>query len=254
MAVEYSRVIPFENIPNFRDLGGYETGRGKTIAWRRLFRSGGLLRMTMRDKIRLIKEFHLKTVLDLRTPEEMEKIREVKLLQEIGVTYFNIPFRPDNPNYYRDEMKLYKTSTNMGEFYLRRINPPSFAGKLIQVLEILSEPGYFPALFHCGVGKDRTGMLAALLLNLLGVSDVDIIGDYVLSDVSMKEIRERIINEPQTPAEIKALPDFTWRALPEYMETFLYGLKNEYGSAADYLEKYGAEKILVRRLEKALLV
>jgi protein-tyrosine phosphatase len=254
MMEECPRVITFENIPNFRDLGGYPARGGKMVAQGRLYRSGALLEMTAADKARLKKEICLKTVIDVTTPEEPKKTREIRLLQEIGVKYFNIPFRPDVPNYYQIEMAMYAQNSTMGAVYLERMRHPGFGRKLIGALEMIADPDYLPLVFHCSQGKDRTGILAAMVLSLMGVSNEDIIRDYVLTDISAEEVRNKIVNDPSTREEIRNLPGFTWRAVPESMTAFLAGLQSEYGGAAGYLKLHGADKILVKRLEKALLV
>jgi protein-tyrosine phosphatase len=253
MTEESQRIISFENIVNFRDLGGYAAQSGKKIALRKLYRSGGLLHMSQKDKARLKNEIKLKTVIDLRSPDDVQKLKASRLLEEMGAKYFNVPFRPDVPDYYQKELELCKTTSDMGEIYLYRINHITFARKLINILEIMADPQYYPLLFHCEAGKDRTGIQAALLLKLLGVFDADIINDYALTDPLTDDIKSRICLAPETTEEVKNLPDFTWRAVPEYMETFLAGLEKEYGGAKGYIKKHGADKTLVKRLEKALL-
>jgi protein-tyrosine phosphatase len=254
MEQQHQRILVFESIANFRDLGGYRARGGLTTAWRRLYRSGGLLQMTAADKACLKEKIGLKTVIDLRSPEEPKKLQAIRLLEGIGAKYFNVQFKWPVADYYKKEMELYAGTSNMGVVYLHRIRHEGFAKRLFTILEIMADPANYPLLFHCGAGKDRTGVLAAMALKLLGVSDEDIISDYVLTDPSMEDVKQRICSDPETSDEVKNLPDFTWRAPPQFMATFLEGLKNEYGSAAGYLKKYGAEKSLVRRLEKALLV
>ena len=254
MEEPFARVIPFKNIANFRDLGGYKARGGRTTAWRRLYRSGDPTEMSARDKDILKSEIKLKTVIDLSSPDEVKKSKEIRLLEDIGARYFNIPFRPDEPNYYEKELKLYQKTLNMGYFYLGRIGHASFSRKLLQALEIIAAPQNHPILFHCGAGKDRTGVLAAMILNLLGVSDADVVGDYLFTEAAMVEIRDRVVSNPATRDEVKNLPDFHWWAKPEYMQTFLDGLEETCGGAAGYLKKYGADKTLIKRLENALLV
>jgi protein-tyrosine phosphatase len=254
MVQEHQRVISLENIQNFRDLGGYTGRGGRATAWRRLYRSGDPTEMSARDKDILKSEIKLKTVIDLSSPDEVKKSKEIRLLEDIGARYFNIPFRPDEPNYYEKELKLYQKTLNMGYFYLGRIGHESFGRKLIQALEIFADPQHYPVLFHCGAGKDRTGVMAAMVLKLLGVSDADVVGDYLFTEAAMVEIKNRVVSNPAARDEVKNLPDFHWWAKPEYMQTFLDGLKESYGGAAGYLKKHRAEKTLVKRLEKALLV
>jgi len=253
MMEEYPRVITFENIPNFRDLGGYTARGGKKVASGRLYRSGMLLDMTPADKARLKNDIRLKTVIDLTTPDEPKKTRENRLLEEIGVKYFNIPFRPDVPNYYQVEMAMYVNHSTMGAVYLERMRHSGFGRKLIGALEMIADPAYHPLDFHCSQGKDRTGILAAVLLSLLGVAEKNIIYDYHLSDGSAEEVRSKIVNDPSTREEIRNLPDYCWRAVPESMTDFFEGVKKEYGSGVSYLKMHGADKTLVKRLEKALL-
>jgi protein-tyrosine phosphatase len=169
------------------------------------------------------------------------------------VKYFNLPFRPNVMDYYRDELKLYQKTLDLGYFYLGRLKHEGFPRQLFTALEIIADPQYHPVLFHCGAGKDRTGVLAAMVLDLLGVADADIIEDYAYTDTSMAEIRSRIVNNPVTTEEVKSLPDFHWRAAADYMVTFLDGLRKEYGGTAGYLQKHGADKTLAKRVAKALV-
>jgi protein-tyrosine phosphatase len=138
--------------------------------------------------------------------------------------------------------------------YLYRIKHGTFGKRLVEALEAISRQENLPLLFHCGVGKDRTGVLTAFLLTLLGVSDDDIIADYALTDPFMDDIRTRIVNDPATPQAVKDLPDFDWRARPESMELFLTALRGEYGSIEAYIKSMGAKTTLAGRLKRALLV
>ena len=111
-----------------------------------------------------------------------------------------------------------------------------------------------PLVFNCAIGKDRTGILAAVLLSALGVDDEDIIEDYVLSGPYMVELLKRKVEWPEIAAAEKVLPDYFWGAVPESMEMLLSALRKEYGSIRHYIEAYSADSSLISRLEKALLV
>jgi protein-tyrosine phosphatase len=121
-------------------------------------------------------------------------------------------------------------------------------------MEIIADPENHPLLFHCGAGKDRSGIVAAFILSVLGVADGDIIGDYILSAPYMPDLVTRLMEDPETPEDVKNLPAYTWEATSASMRWFLSFLKREYGSAREYLEMHGAEKSLFSRLEKALLI
>lgn len=254
MAEKYSRQISFEAINNFRDLGGYRAKDGRTTAWRSLFRSGALLRMSERDKVRLKEEIGLKAVLDLTNPTEQRKKQETSLLDEIGAKYYNIPFRPDNDSFYSEEVKIYKYAADISEVYLNRLKKKTFGKQLVRALEIISDRENYPLLFHCGAGKDRTGILTAFVLSLLGVADDDIATEYSLTDPFMESIRVRIVNDPATPQAIKDLPDFAWRAKPESMHLLLNTLRQKYGSIQGYVEFMGGDESLIENLKNALLI
>jgi protein-tyrosine phosphatase len=213
-----------------------------------------MVHMSPGDKIKL-QETGIKAVIDLSTPAGQRQQKEKTLLREIGAGYYNIPFRPDNPNYYlEEELELYKSVASMGEVYLYRFRRETFGKRVLECLEMIAAPENLPLVFHCGVGKDRTGILAAILLAALGVADADIIDDYVTTAPCMEDMRKNIVNDPTTPDIVKNLPDFTWRAIPESMTTFLDGLRREYGSIEGYLKAQGADVSLIKRLEQALLV
>jgi protein-tyrosine phosphatase len=251
---EYSRDIIFENILNFRDIGGYRTRDGRTVAWRRNFRSGDPRHMTVNDAKKISEELGIKTILDLRTPSDFEKSWEIGLLEKIGAKYYNIPYRPGDASYYQKEMEMYTTCSNMGQVYLHRMRDKAFGKRVVESLEIIAVSDNHPLVFHCGAGKDRTGILAAMVLAVLGVRERDIINDYTLTNPYMEETRNRINNDPGAPEEIKNLPDITWQAVPESMALFLATLKREYGSVKDYLEAQGATSLLFAKLRKALLI
>jgi len=250
----YPRHIDFESVPNFRDLGGYRTRDGRAVAWRRLFRSAALHSMSRPDIARLKEDIRLGAVIDLRTPREPNKQREISLLGEVGARYHNVPFRPDSPDYVKRETELFRDATDMGELYLYRIRQPGFGKRLLDSLELIADRNNHPLIFHCSVGKDRTGVLAAMLLAAAGVIDEDIVHDYTLSAPFVPGIRGRLTNDPAAPPEVRELPDFQWEASAESMARFLALLRREYGSAAGYLEAQGADDSLLRRLEEAVLV
>ena len=123
----------------------------------------------------------------------------------------------------------------------------------MDALELIADRNNHPLIFHCSVGKDRTGVLAAMLLAASGVIDEDVIHDYTLSAPFTPAIRERMRNDPSVSPEVKGLPDFQWEASAESMARFLALVRREYGSAAGYLDAQGADKALAQRLEDALL-
>ena len=251
MMQSYSRHIGFELVCNFRDLGGYLTLGGRKVAWRRLFRSAELRHLSKRDLIRLREETGLISVIDLRNATELER-QGIGSLNELGFQYYNVPLITDSRDSNK-EIELLRGYTNMGEVYLFYIRHKEIGRRVVEVLRIIAKPVNHPVVFHCAAGKDRTGILAAIVLSVLGVTDDDIIDDYTLSAPYMRELSNRLNSNPKIAEDTKVLPSYTWEATPESMSLFLSMLKQEYGSAREYAEIHGAEVPLFNRLESGLL-
>ena len=251
MAEIYSRQIDFESVPNFRDIGGYHTRDGYTIAWHRLFRSGELRHMTAGDLTKLREEIGLISVIDLRSVFEI-KHRGMGLLSEAGFKYYNVSFIPDGGE--RDgDARRFREFPNMGEFYVDLVRQKGFGRRIVEALEIIAEPENHPLVFHCTAGKDRTGILAAMLLSILGVRDDDIKNDYCLTGPYIEALFNRLKSEVKIVEDSMRLPDFFWTATPESMALLLDTLRRENGSVSDYVAAHGAAPALVGRLKTALL-
>jgi protein-tyrosine phosphatase len=251
MTQQHSRNIPFEAILNFRDLGGYKARGGRAIAWRRIYRSGEMHLATDNDISCLKDEIKLKTIIDLRSANRQE-ITGVGRLSEIGVNFHSLPFSMVMEG--NIAQKMLAGFSNTAELYLFRINSKEYRKHIIDALEIIASLENHPLVFHCNAGKDRSGILAAILLGVLGVADEDIINDYALTALTLKKFIERWDNDLLTADIHKNLPAFHKDATPKEMTQFLAALRKEYGSAEGYLKENGADASLVKRLEKALLV
>jgi protein-tyrosine phosphatase len=253
MSKQYSREIKLEGVLNFRDLGGYKARGGKTVAWRRVFRSGEMHLMTPNDMTRLKEELKIRTVIDLRSARRQEQTG-IGNLAMMGINSYSIPLNMINVSDAEKTTEILSRFTSSGEIYLYRIKLKGYGQGMIEALELIASPENHPLVFHCNAGKDRSGILTALLLGALGVAEEVIIGDYVLTAQSLKKFIERWDNDPVTAGIHKNLPAFDKVAEPKTMAFFLTALKNKYGSSAGYLKAQGAAPSLVKRLEKALLV
>lgn len=216
---DISRRITLEGAFNFRDLGGYPAADGRSIAWRRLFRSDGLSRLTTADLETLV-ELGIETVIDLRTAGERDK--------------FSMPEGPFTPAVHHLPMLDVLPSE---EELVSWVDEDFLIGRYSQMLDdgsdtiaeavrVLSAPAAVPALFHCAAGKDRTGILAAVVLGVLGVPDDVIADDYALSQTAMVEFFEFL--KAQHPdreeellrreAQIETITPRVMRGLIEHVE------------------------------------
>ncbi len=249
MAKSPDRHIPFEGAYNFRDLGGYRTTDGKTVKWRRLFRSDDLRTMTEADAARA-RELGVATVIDLREAYAGERDGDGPLA-EPPVRYVSMPLVSDSSRALDKQIEL----GSLAAFYLWRLGQPAYGRRLVELIELISEPGVCPAVFHCTAGKDRTGVLAAMTLGVLGVEDDDIVRDYAMTDQFMPKVLERSRTNPnaEATASQQTAPSFTKEARAETMRAMLDGVKAEHGSVRAYLEKHGLDNALLQRLEDTLL-
>ena len=125
---------------------------------------------------------------------------------------------------------------------------------LTQAIDVLASGGSLPAVMHCSAGKDRTGVLSALLLAFLGVPDETIIEDYALSAAAMGRLLERLKAEyPDAVDEVVKYAPAVLHVVPETMEQFLAALRLEYG---DYDHLAAALEVTesVEHLRRTLLV
>ena len=169
-----ARHLPLEGTYNVRDAGGYPTRDGRTIRWQMLYRADSLHRLTEQGQVHLI-EAGLSTVIDLRRDVELAVAPNV-LAASDRVNYVWISLAP-NPA--QAEGRRVIEPDTLARTYRTIIDDRQ--PELRQILSTLAQPGAFPALVHCTAGKDRTGIVVALLLGLAGVEHATIAEDYALT-------------------------------------------------------------------------
>jgi protein-tyrosine phosphatase len=244
-----SRQLEFEAILNFRDLGGYTIDGGRQVAWRRVFRSGGLWDATHADLLRLRDEVGVRCVLDLRDKAEIDRRGSVPAAA--NVSYINVPLSTDTGNV--GAVELVRALGDTGKVYLLNMKDAGYGRRLVECLRVIAEADH-PLIFHCSAGKDRTGVLAACLLSVLGVDSGHIVEDYTLTGPYMARHIERLSRDPEDARFLQSLPAFMHASSAASMELFLSTMKQDYGSIRDYLLTRGADGSLFGRLEQALLV
>jgi Protein tyrosine/serine phosphatase len=211
------RRMPNIRVGNMRDLGGYSTESGKTILYNRFIRSNLPSGMT-RSEIDYLYKNNIRTIIDLRSEEELKIVKsELDKMKfnyhHISLTGFLIPEEE------KEIPKMYMTIVNDKE-------------KMREIFEVIlnSESGI---LFHCTAGKDRTGVLAMVLMLIAGCYEEDIIADYSLSGVYLKKIIKEITKK------YKGLPIFITETKMEYMEETLKLFYKKYKTANIYMNLMG---------------
>jgi protein-tyrosine phosphatase len=228
--VAAERRIPFEAVTNFRDLGGYQTRSGQRVQWGRVFRSDALHGMTEGDLARY-DALGLRAVFDLRGDVEVSE--QPNPMPSRSLPILTRPTRADAP------VAFDATTGADGERVLADIYIGSLDHSAVRIGELfcaLTAPDGLPAVFHCHAGKDRTGLVAALLLEALGVERESILDDYELTAryrlrAQHDQTFERLIKlglAPEAAAGVLTTPRWAMAAALEYLD-------REYQTIESYL-------------------
>jgi protein tyrosine/serine phosphatase len=241
---EHDRHLPFELAWNFRDLGGYATTDGRVTKWRTIFRADGVHRLTVDD----LAPLGIRTVVDLRTPLELE---ERGRFSHDDVDYHHLPVL--QATWERDSVDVSGPAERfLANRYLEMLE--SGRETIPLALRLLADPAAVPLVFHCAAGKDRTGVVAALTLSLLGVPDETIVHDYALStNATEKLIAWRKVEYPDRIAEIESQPTAFMSSPAEAMHLFLADLRDRHGSVERYAESVGVAPDTIDALRANLL-
>jgi protein tyrosine/serine phosphatase len=220
------RDYAFSRVFNFRDVGGLAGMDGRTVRWRRLFRSDSLHGLCTDDRDAFT-ALGIRTVLDLRRPYEVE--RDGRIPEWDGIVWRHI--HPDHREW--SETPFQKggdLSRYLADRYLDLSEDG--ASELAEAVALIADQNAAPMVVHCVAGKDRTGVVCALALSLLGVSDMDIAADYALSAVGFERYKARMRKE--LPDETSPSPQW-YRSPTEAMMLFLPDLRKRHGSVGEYL-------------------
>ena len=245
-----TRLVPLEGAFNFRDLGGYPTHDGRVTRWGTLFRSDTLHELSPADVDRL-RAMGLATVIDLRTLRELEQTGRGPLGPE-PIDYRHLSVLGDGPG--REaagEAMAAPEGDDLSERYLwyLEVGAPALAA----ALTILGEPARYPLVFHCAAGKDRTGVLAALVLDLLAVAPEVIVADYLMTAERMEYILGRYRSDPDFEARMASVPPSRFSVQASTMERFLDVLHQRWGGAEAWAIGAGVAPASIERLRETLL-
>jgi hypothetical protein len=225
------RAIAFTNVFNFRDLGGYRSADGRSVRWRRLFRSDDLSRLRADEADRFL-GLGIRTVVDLRRPHEIAE--DGRILPLDGCAYHHVHLtHPAWPS--REFVDTAERAEYVLERYLEIADVA--ADGVGRALRLTADAQAAPLVVHCIAGKDRTGVVSALTLALLGVPDEDIADDYTMSELVEPQswayiMRDRPDQRADRWVHITVSPR-------EGMLRFLDELRSRHGSIEGYAASVG---------------
>ena len=236
------RRIVLDGATNMRDLGGYPAVGGLSTSWNRLYRSCSLSTLTDNDRDTL-DSLGIKTVVDLRS--RTEAAAEKDRLPE-NVLYFNIPIQDFEVKIDGSAVTAFEHSLCESYELMLKETGALFCDALGAIISGLDRGA---VLFHCKAGKDRTGVMAAVILKLLGVGEDDIIADYQVSGT---------YNRNGVNKELMAMPEFEKNFLPilgsppemlDKLLGFFHSVELE-----NYLIENGLSREHIESLKKYMLI
>ncbi|WP_320065136.1 tyrosine-protein phosphatase [Micromonospora sp. RTGN7] len=243
-AIETNRRIPFSALFNFRDVGGYPARDGRAVAWGRLYRSDSPHRLDGADRDVFV-ALGVRTVIDLRRPKEVA--RDGRVPELAGLTYRHI--HPEHTDWAEAQ---YEPGSSLARFLADRYADLAGTGAagLAEAVGLIADSATAPVVVHCVAGKDRTGIVCALTLSALGVSDADIAADYALSTEASEQFSAWVAT---TTPDAKELPPPYLASPAEAMTLFLAELRLGHGSAEGYLRHAGVTDAQLAALRDHLL-
>ncbi|MFN8626613.1 MAG: tyrosine-protein phosphatase [Candidatus Binatia bacterium] len=241
------RFVRLEGCVNFRDVGGYPTRSGRTLRTGQVFRSDALHLLTASDIVHLRQQLRIGQIIDLRSTGEL-RVDGRGLLEAEPIHFRHLPIFDGDASANRD---LPATMDLADRYFFMADLGGRMIGRIVTA--IAEAPA--PTVYHCSAGKDRTGVISALLLSLLDV-DADIItGDYALSQERLPRIVERLAaDKGYWTAVIRTLPPETLHARPQTMTAFFEKLHAKYGSTHAYFRAAGVTDRALEQLRQRLVL
>ncbi|WP_207837703.1 tyrosine-protein phosphatase [Williamsia soli] len=240
---------------NFRDVSDLKTTEGRCVASGFLFRSSELSSLDDTGKQALV-NLGVTDVFDVRDHAEIERSGSDKVPGGIEVHVLPFDLRPDGkaPHEISREEYMANRTRYLSEVYATMPTLPGAMNCIEQVVRLLGDPDR-RVLVHCAAGKDRTGWVVAVVLGALGVTQDEVLQDYLRSNASIGPLRahmQKIYGQPGgEPIEIS---DDLLGVNDVYLASAQRAMLEKYGSLEDYLAACGVTEEDLERLRTRLLV
>lgn len=238
------RQLNWKGCYNVRDIGGYPAVGGKYTCWRRIIRADNIANLT-EEGCDALYNYGVRTIIDLRFRKEI--IRQRHPFAQANkysnsITYHHMPIRDElNANATAslsaasDFTFIYSRLLDWGRYHIANI--------VTRIAD--SPPG--GVVVHCQVGKDRTGVLVAVLLSLVGVPHMMIAEDYGMSAVCLNPLYESALSRAIDSEHRKAM-EKEFSSDPLVMMEVLGYLDNHHGGARSYLMNAGVREQTLNKL------
>lgn len=225
--------LPLDGAENTRDLGGYPTLDNKVTKFHVYVRSSRLTNITDKDN-NFLKDYGITDIIDLRG---VTKIQSTFISDDnINNEYFKFHYLPlstlEMEQYANNEHDSENFNFGIGYTYLLDNKT-----KVKQIFDVLAD-AKGGVLFHCTAGKDRTGVVSALILGLCGVDIKDIIANYEVTNtyISNSDFIDKY------PSNVK-------KSSPEFIKTFVENLLKKYSSFENYILSCNVSKENIQKIK-----
>ena len=256
--------IGIASVPNLRDLGGYKTRDGATVAKGLVYRSNQLAPISPSDMKKLA-QLGLKNDYDLRTEAERTPLPDelppgvnnvwLNVLKDAsGSAPTNLLALLQNPTEGNKALGGGKIEATFVKSYRDFVTLPSAKTAYREFFISLADQNKLPALFHCTTGKDRTGWAAAALLTLLDVPKKTVMEDYLRSNDYILPLYKKVIEAFVDGGGEPAIPQAIFGVKVEYLEAAFDEMQTKYGTIENYFfEALGIETFTQKALRDLYL-
>lgn len=224
--MEKIKRLSLDGVYNIRDLGGHIINENTMTKWGVFLRSADLADITLND-MDILYEYGVRTIINLKAVDETNN----PVQNDKRFNHIQVPLIDDFPKMFKI-IKDYE-----GSFYLTMLEAFKVHIKeiFITIAEHIDNGGI---LFHCVSGKDRTGVIAAILLLISNVSELDILADFIISAVYLRPVADRN-NKPHE--EILKYP--------QEIESVIQHLREKYNGAEGYLKSIGVPSDVIEKIK-----
>jgi protein-tyrosine phosphatase len=235
----HRRELAWDGCLNVRDLGGHRIGDGRETRYGAVVRADSVRQLTEAGWQTAV-EYGIRTVIDLRGDEELETDPPA----ELPVDVLHVPFMEENEAAFAAVEEIARATTEAAGDVATRTRDvylvflEHFKHNVAAALRAVARAPEGGVVVHCVGGKDRTGLLTALLLHLAGVDAERIGADYALSEERLRPRHEVWLAEAETEAERERIRRISQTPAAS-MVGVLAELERRYGSVEDYLRSAG---------------